>query len=155
MVWRHNQFPRAFDAIIDDIENHPDRAHKSVVLVTAGNENQQTQADLADQYIQEVYLPRLQELFRLGIPVVCAAGNEAEEQGRPNIDTLPAFLESEDTPLINLGATANNGNRIPMSQDGDLVTIYAPGDQVEGQSTTDMFGGVTSGTSLGESNSLP
>lgn len=139
-----------FELIVNNIKAHPDRAHSSVVLITYGTEKPITQEYLAGKYVQDAYLPPLQELLGLGVPVVCAAGNYALEPGnRKNIDTIPPLLQSEDTPLINVGAADYEGNLVPKSQDGSQVTIYAPGRDVEAQSIHDELGQVTSGTSVG------
>ena len=64
--------------------------------------------------------------------VICSAGNNALERDqngalRSNVDTAPAVFETDDYPLIVVGATDFAGNEADFSQKGDKVKILAPG----------------------------
>jgi hypothetical protein len=82
----------------------------------------------------------------LGTPIVTSAGNHGIK--RPIIDQLPQVLEDEDTHIINVGAVDFHGKLWPNSQDGDQVTIYAPGTGSESQTKTDKTSMIGSGTSI-------
>jgi hypothetical protein len=143
-----NEVGNAFDLIFANIQAHPERAHQSVVLIASGSEDAYSYAIAkADETIRSIYEGGIQQILGLGIPIVCAAGNNAEKPGRQNIDTLPSVLQDENTPLINVGAADYEGNRILMSQHGSQLTVYAPGYLVESQSPVDLSPIVSTGTS--------
>ena len=54
-------------------------------------------------------------LFKYGIPIVLASGNEGEN-GRQAIDQIPQVLETDDFPVINVGAATHEGKAAPFSQ---------------------------------------
>jgi hypothetical protein len=150
MMAFEGDFKLAFDLIIENLKAHPERAHRSVILIASGSEEKWTYADVkADRWSQNVYEPGLRELSSLGVPIVCAAGNEANDPARQNIDSLPAAYQDDDTPIINVAAAAFDGNRLSMSQHGPQLTMYAPGDQLESQPVDDITVGRNSGSSVG------
>jgi hypothetical protein len=77
--------------------------------------------------------------FDLGVPMVFSAGNMAGDDGqtRPNIDLLPMGLASDDYPIINVGAAKLDGTKVPQSQGGPKLSIYAPGFETEVQGKED------------------
>lgn len=50
----------------------------------------------------------IKDLFRYGVPVVLSSGNEGDN-GRRVIDHIPQVLETEDLPIINVGAATLEG----------------------------------------------
>jgi hypothetical protein len=99
--------------------------------------------------MQDIFEPGLKELLSLGVPIVCAAGNAAQKQGRQNIDTAPAVYQDQDTPLINVGAANFDGDSWEGSQYGKQLTLYAPGVQVAVQSVNGEQPVFRTGTSAG------
>lgn len=94
----------------------------------------------------------LENLFNYGVPVVFSSGNEGDK-GRQVIDHIPQVLETDDFPIINVGAATPEGKAASFSQGqgsqgGTQLTIYGVGvavevhDDVDGRATRD------SGTSL-------
>jgi hypothetical protein len=144
-------FELAFNLIIKDINARPQRAHRSVIVITSAIEDSTTLADAkADSFARDTFEEPIRALFDLGVPIVCAAGNYGGDPNRQNIDTVPPVYATADFPLINVGAANYDGERLPMSQGGEHLTIYAPGSQVEAQSQIDMKAGKFTGTSIGK-----
>jgi hypothetical protein len=98
--------------------------------------------------LQLYYGDPLRDLLKLGVPVVCAAGNNAKVAGRENIDHLPALWQDEETPVINVGGAGYDGKRADFSQGGSQVTIYAPGVDIEIPTARDFNSKTEYGTSL-------
>ena len=88
----------------------------------------------------------INRILELGTPIVTSAGNHGEE--RPKIDQIPQIFEDGDTPLINVGAVNYQGKLWSHSQDGDQVTIYAPGDKAEAQTKVEKTSIEGEGTSI-------
>lgn len=150
MLQSQADFHEAFQLIIQDLKNHPDRARRSVILIVSGSEDKYTlESARADDLVRDYFELPMEEILGLGVPIVCAAGNEALDSTRSNIDSVPAVFQDTDTPLINVGAADYNGNRVPKSQYGNQLTIYAPGDQVAAQSVEDLEESLNFGTSIG------
>jgi hypothetical protein len=144
------EFGPALKLVVQDIEAHPERASKSVVLITWGSKQIWTYASVkADETSKENYEHAIKEVLDLGVPIVCASGNEAETVGRTDIDSLPAVYQDRDTPLINIGAATYEGDRLGMSQYGNQLTMYAPGYQVAVQGVNGFDTIYRSGTSVG------
>jgi hypothetical protein len=78
----------------------------------------------------------MKKLLNMGVPIVLAAGNYAQQSGRKNIDTRPQIFEKDkDMPLINVGAVNTKGERIAISQiSPGHNMVYAPGENVDGLS---------------------
>lgn len=140
----------AFTSIKDDLTAHPGRQDRSVILMAAGSEDSTTYDDAkGNEDWRQNYEYPMQLLLAMGVPIVLAAGNNGGEPNRQNIDTRPQIYQSEDMPLIIVGAANYDGERIPMSQGGPLLTVYAPGEKVEGISKDDFSSTEESGTSVG------
>jgi len=88
----------------------------------------------------------MDDIIALGTPIITSAGNHGEE--RPKIDQMPQVFEDGDFPIINVGAVNYQGKLWSHSQDGDQVTIYAPGDKAEAQSKNDKAPLEGEGTSI-------
>ncbi|KAH7347071.1 peptidase S8/S53 domain-containing protein [Pyrenochaeta sp. MPI-SDFR-AT-0127] len=134
MTYEESDFLDAFKQILSDLSAHPERQDRSVVLVASGSEEPDTydnvKRELSYKYNYEI---PMRSLLAMGVPIVLAAGNFAQEPNRQNIDSRPQIYQSEDIPLINSGL---------------LVTVYAPGDNVEGLFKDDFTSKVQSGTSM-------
>lgn len=149
----YDDFADGFKAVQQDLKAHPDRQHKSVVLTSRGTFPSYTPAEAkSNPWVQRTFGKTLKKLLDLGVPIVCASGNNTPKQPRAAvIDSLPMVLQADDMPIINVGAAQANGQRLAMSQDGPQVTIYAPGEQVKAQTKEDRNLLTQSGTSLGMS----
>lgn len=144
-----NDIPGAFELVKADLAVHEDRKPKSVVVIAKGwNEDGANTYDLLKKKDDlQVYGDSLRDLLKLGVPVVCAAGNDAQIRGSEDIDHLPALFQDEDTPIINVGAAGYDGKRASFSQGGSQLTIYAPGIDLEIPTSTDFNFKIVSGTS--------
>jgi hypothetical protein len=73
----------------------------------------------ADFQLDRLYNKPIRDLFALGVPLVVAAGNEADpvplEKGALLIDTVPSILKTPDLPIINVAASNKDQRRIPFS----------------------------------------
>jgi hypothetical protein len=139
--------------ILDDIRARPGREHRSVVVVSGGwyEPDKKTYEKVKNDHgLQVMYGNDIRALLELGVPIVCATGNDAQKPGRETIDSLPALFADETTPIINVGAVDSNGERAPFSQGGGQVTIYAPGVDIEILYKYDDQQKIEFGTSLGK-----
>jgi hypothetical protein len=135
---------------LQDLKDNPDRAHKSVVLIAWGTDDFYTYEEAKkDEDLQAIFEQGLKDVLNLGVPIVCAAGNEARTQGRQNIDTAPAVYQDQNTPLINVGGANFDGERWEGSQYGSQLTLYAPGVQIAVQAVTGFQPVLRTGTSVG------
>lgn len=151
MDLREGDFQDAFELVIQDLKAHPGRAHQSVILITLGSEEPTNYRDSkGDPIARMIFENPIKELLGLGVPIICAAGNEGDKPNRHNIDARPAVYQDEDIPLINVGAANYKGERLSMSQYGSQLTVYAPGFSVEAQSASDLETITATGTSIGE-----
>jgi hypothetical protein len=100
--------------------------------------------------MQELYGNDLRTLSNLGVPFVMASGNGARQPNRGNVDQLPMVLQDDDIPLIIVGGSDWDGKRGDFSQAGPLVTVYAPGVDIECQTKVDRTKAIASGSSLGK-----
>jgi hypothetical protein len=69
----------------------------------------------------------------MGVPFVTASGNGNGPDTPREVDQIPTVLKDDDMPLIVVGASDYDGTVWEKSQGGDLVTIYAPGVDVDCQ----------------------
>ncbi|KAF2105640.1 peptidase S8/S53 domain-containing protein [Lophiotrema nucula] len=141
----------ALDLILQDLEDeddgHPERAAKSVVLMSMGIDESWPDPDTAKQSETGTKLTtRLKSITDLGVPIVFSSGNKAKE-GRLKIDTFPQILEDPNLPIINVGGADDNGNANDFSQGGDQLTISAPGTAKVHYKTDDQDGDAP-GTSI-------
>lgn len=145
----HVDWTEALTLIIEDIKAHQasNRYKRSVVSIAAG---QTFISSTEGEFAASVFKPFLKELFNLGVPMVCAAGN-IDKDGSSDIDSIPQALQDVDTPIINVGAADYDGHRTSKSKFGDKLTIYAPGKDVECQSKEQYVSISRPGTSLGKS----
>lgn len=102
-----------------------------------------------------LYNKPIRDLFALGVPLVVAAGNEADpvppEKGALLIDTSPGILKTPDLPIINVGASNRDRGRVPFSQYGPLVDVYALGYEIKAMTKVTKVDNIISGTSFGKS----
>ena len=153
MTYSELDFANAFELITDDLEAHPERQDRSVILIASGSEEPETYDRVkGDVKWQKNYEIPMEGLLAMGVPIVLAAGNYAEKPNRQNIDSRPQIYQSEDMPLINVGAASYEGERISMSQSGPRLTVYAPGEKVDGLFKDDFGSKLESGTSVGTSD---
>jgi hypothetical protein len=125
-------------------------------VLAGGTEDPMTLADARlDANSQKHFEEPLKALFDLGVPVVCAAGNYGDKPNRQNIDSRPAVYATPDFPLITVGAANYKGESLSMSQKGEHLTIYAPGDLVEAQHIEDFQSRLFIGTSIGKRFYVP
>jgi len=111
-----------------------------------------TREEAENDYRAKRQILWIKQLFSYGVPVVLASGNEAETEGRKVIDNFPQVLETDDFPIINVGAATLAGKAAPFSQGlgtqqdpekRTQLTIYGVGvdvdvhDQYDGAATQD------------------
>jgi hypothetical protein len=145
----------SFDIIRKDIEANPGRERCSVVVIAKGTPESWTyQRAMNDDWAKEAWQKGIKDIQDLGVPFVCAAGNYGEDPLRPSIDTMPAVLQDDDTPIIVVGAADYEGARVPMSQVGAQLTVYAPGKDVLSQRREYLREGLFTGTSMGKKTPL-
>jgi hypothetical protein len=149
-----DDIPPALALVLRDIRDHPGRERRSVVLTATGSQDPLTYEDAKkDRRFQKWFVEGIKELHDLGVPFVCAAGNNANGAQRQNIDTAPAVFGDNDIPIIVVGAANYKGERVGMSQRGNQLTIYAPGQDVLVQTREDFNGNKDApmtGTSVGK-----
>jgi len=139
--------------VVEDIKRN-DRAAKSVVTTSMAIGKGMTAEEAKNnQQSQKLYGNHLRELSNLGVPFVASAGNDATDPNRKLVDQLPMLLSGDDIPLIIVGASDYDGKKADFSQAGPLVTIYAPGVDVECQTKEDGKSATVSGASIGKQTS--
>ncbi|KAI4935539.1 uncharacterized protein J4E92_002830 [Alternaria infectoria] len=144
----------------DDIHNGFERIFADVVVMSRGTERAvgdnghkgYTREEAENDYRAKQEILWINQLFSYGVPVVLASGNEAETEGRKVIDHFPQVLETDDFPIINVGAATLAGKAAPFSQGlgtqqdpekRTQLTIYGVGvdvdvhDQYDGAATQD------------------
>jgi hypothetical protein len=152
MTFEEEDFLDAFEMIWQDLQDHPERLHRSVVLLSSGSGKGLTHASVAtDKIAQKVFGRPIRNLLGLGVPIVCAAGNAAGDPQSTNVDSLPAVLQDDSTPLIVVGNADDDGKRYSTSQVSSAPMLYAPGVKVEVQSNRDRNYEEATGTSVCES----
>jgi hypothetical protein len=109
----------------------------------------------ANLKLDRLYNKLIRDLFALGVPLVVAAGNEADpvppEKGALLIDTFPSILKTPDLPIINVGASSRDRGRVPFSQYGPLLDVYALGYRIKAMTKVTKVDNIISGTSFGKS----
>jgi hypothetical protein len=111
-----------------------------------------TRAEAGTTEIAKQQTRFIKDLFKYGVPVVLSSGNEGDN-GRQVIDHIPQVLETEDLPIINVGAATFEGRAATFSQgqgtQGDTqLTIYGVGVDVDVHDSTDGPPRQNSGTSF-------
>ncbi|KAL1798271.1 hypothetical protein ACET3X_002308 [Alternaria dauci] len=136
--------------ILEDIRNHEGRASRSVVTTSMaiGEGGWTPEAARNNARNQRLYGNDLRALSSLGVPFVMASGNDAKQPNRGDVDQLPMVLQDDDTPLIIVGGSEWNGKRADFSQAGPLITVYAPGVDIDCQTKDDKTETTASGSSL-------
>jgi hypothetical protein len=140
--------------VVADIKANPGRELQSVVISSRsiGNEISYSTVQNFPLGHKQLYVDPIEQLFDLGVPLVCAAGNEA--LAAKFIDELPMVVKDEKHPIINVGAVTWHGVRAPFSQYGDQLDLYAVGHDMIGQRKTDGTEATKlEGTSYGKSPS--
>lgn len=118
------QINDALRKIMADVSSKPDRQRRSVVTMSLGkpfDPNNQFQVTLKSL---------IQDLMDMDIPMFVPAGNNAAIS--PKVDDAPAIWASNDYPLLSIGSTNFAGERSSISQVGDQVFLYAPGEDITG-----------------------
>jgi hypothetical protein len=138
-----------------EIASIPGRELKSVVQTSRSMGYNWVADDLKkfDVYDDQLYNKPIRDLFNLGVPLIVASGNKADKgQGALLIDTFPGILKTPDLPIINVGAVGRARERIPFSQYGPLVDVYALGANLKAQTKVNKVEAPhIDGTSFGES----
>ena len=117
-----------WDQIWSDIKSKG-RQKKSVCTYSVASRKKVNPNNPGLQYSQ--LRDEIQTLLDNDVPVVVAAGNEAQKDGgRPDVDTAPAVFEGPDYPIIVIGNCNNAGGRTASSQAGNHLAIWAPGTNV-------------------------
>ncbi|KAI4663653.1 uncharacterized protein J4E78_004069 [Alternaria triticimaculans] len=154
----HNGFERIVADVIRRRRKIP--GFQAVVVMSSGTERAvgdngykgYTREEAENDYRAKQQIRWIKQLFSYGVPVVLASGNEAETEGRKVIDHFPQVLETDDFPIINVGAATLAGKAAPFSQGlgtqqdpekRTQLTIYGVGvdvdvhDQYDGAATQD------------------
>ncbi|KAH7075138.1 hypothetical protein FB567DRAFT_597071 [Paraphoma chrysanthemicola] len=105
------EFEQAFRLVTDDLRDHPGRAERSVVLITRGFDETTLAEAKLDDISRKLWEVNIRALFDLGVPIVMAAGNNAQGESKYVINSRPQIYQEPGVPIIN-----------PM--------IYAPGKDV-------------------------
>ena len=143
------------DTVIDDIDGKR-RTATSVVSISWGTKPM-IGSSLANPLVPRL-INQITELIRMNVPVVCAAGNAAQQPSvhggfRLYADTYPASSRSRPGwPFFAVGNSDLNGVRCPTSQlsrRGSHPQVYAPGVAIKCASSTSPIGYTTrTGTSF-------
>ncbi|KAK9420104.1 putative Peptidase S8/S53 domain-containing protein [Seiridium unicorne] len=112
----------AINEVANDIYHKPDRKKKSVVTISLSSG---IPAGTLNERKLKGYL---KDLFDFDVPVVVASGNDAEEEGRSDVDEIPAIWAEDEFPLIVVGSVNAAGARSTFSQGGTHLTVHAPGE---------------------------
>ena len=117
----------AFDRILTDMVDSP--TTRVVVLFPATSITPLTPTMIQ---IWTILRSFISDLTHRGAIIVIPAGNNAKRS--LNVDTFPALFtvdRRDPLPLIVVGAVDDYGARAPFSQTGRLVTVWAPGVDVQ------------------------
>ncbi|KAK2750556.1 alkaline serine protease [Colletotrichum kahawae] len=105
---------------------------KAVVSIAVGVE---TEDATVIEYFREV----LQSLKDWDIPVVCPSGNNGVAGQTVQVNEYPALF-ANDFPVIVVGSTSRRLEKSWFSQQGNLLTIWAVGENVRCASSTNLAG---------------
>ncbi|EPE25367.1 Subtilisin-like protein [Glarea lozoyensis ATCC 20868] len=113
----------ALAEVAQDIRARPERRKKSVVTMSMGlTERNPFWGDKLSEVIRD--------LFKLDVPVIVPAGNEAGDPNRQHVDSYPALFSNFNFPLVVVGSADYDGSRSPFSQAGPHLTVHAVGNGV-------------------------
>ncbi|KAH6866620.1 peptidase S8/S53 domain-containing protein [Alternaria rosae] len=151
-----------FERIVADVIRRRRKipGFKAIVVMSRGTERAvgdnghkgYTRAEAENDYRAKQQIRWIKDLFNYGVPVVLASGNNAETGSRKIIDHFPQVLETDDFPILNVGAATLAGKAAPFSQGlgtqqdpekRTQLTIYGVGvdvdvhDQYDGAATQD------------------
>jgi hypothetical protein len=152
-IWlRLSNIPKAFEAIIADLDAHPGRDKEAVVVCArAYGDGWTHEKAIKQKSVMRELAPPMDDVMKRGVPFVLSSGNERKEGkpgNRPDIDTLPKVLEDKaDRPIINVGSADFDGKRSSFSQGGGQLTIYAPGHGIDAMMKHDGVEDDDAGTS--------
>lgn len=147
-----SDFSQGLEAVLQDLSDNPNRQSKAVVISSLGfGSSTLTYEQSLTDPDANVMRPYFEKLFKMGVPFISSAGNRAEIQ--PTIRRLPKIIQDDDYPIINVGAVGLDGSKAKFSQDGDQLTISAPGVDVTGKNK-DGTEGTLSGTPYCESTNF-
>ncbi|KAF2832144.1 subtilisin-like protein [Ophiobolus disseminans] len=130
---------------------------RAVVVMSRGvgpdNAPGYTRDDAFKAFAGRDYIDPVSKLTDYGIPIVLASGNYGNQDKRDIIDMIPAVMEGENFPVINVGAATLEGKAWPLTQgqgtqDGTQLTIYAVGVDVQVHDHNDGKETIDSGTSF-------
>jgi hypothetical protein len=154
MEQKASQVLLGYKAALRDIEEIEEngKTQKSIVVCSLSVGEGLTRDTALNHPHGRLFQYYLERFFELGVPVVVAAGNEADKPGLENIAAMPMVLENAETPIIVVGAKSPDGTRAPFSRVGPQLTIYAPGNPVQAHGKIDGEELVDSGTSFGKSS---
>jgi hypothetical protein len=130
----------SFDMVYADIAiKNPGRVKKAIVVMSVSYPPTEGGELALDDAIRP--------LLDLGVPVVVSSGNE--RQSHDESTNMPAKLYQPDFPIIVVGGTDVNGNRVDSSQGSDKNAVHAPGQDVD-VSDKDGSKKTKKGTSFGK-----
>jgi hypothetical protein len=109
----------------------------------------------ADFQLDRLYNKPIRDLFALRVPLVVAAGNEADpvppKKGALLINTVPSILKTPNLPIINIGASNRDWGRVPFSQYRPLINVYALSYRIKAITKVSKVDNTISGTSFSKS----
>ncbi|RBR26811.1 uncharacterized protein FIESC28_00392 [Fusarium coffeatum] len=143
----HLEVQAAFELIIKDIDEHPERRKKGVISMALSFK------PVWDQETVDAFRQLLTDLFAKDIPLISIAGNDDDDSdddsdddddGRsddgggsdtemldsPDVDEYPGLMEGPDLPLIVVGSVDSTGQRSDWSKGGPHVTLHAVGQDI-------------------------
>lgn len=92
----------------------------------------------------------LTKLIEEDVVVVSTAGNGGRIDQAVEVNRYPALFAAKGMPIIVVGAVDNWGRNATFSQGGPLVSVMAPGHNIECASNRFPGKQIQSGTSFGE-----
>lgn len=106
------------------MRQHPSR--RAVIVFATGSEDTYGPYSLIP-YPWFSIRETMKSIIDLNGIIVVSAGNRRAGRARRGVDTLPAFFNGPDLPLIVAGSVDTGGTLAPFSQGPDYVDIWAPG----------------------------
>ena len=111
----------AIQSIIYDIKSN-NRQGKAVVNMSFG-------LFIPNMFFEKFCERNTKTLTDLDVPIIVAAGNDAQN-GAKEVNTYPGLWAQRNDGITVVGSTSDSNHISSFSQDGPLVTVYAPGDGI-------------------------
>jgi hypothetical protein len=113
-----DEMTEAFEAIAQDLKDHPERRKRSVVTMSMSGPPLDPSIDY------HLFHAAIKSVMDSDVPVVVSAGNWGKDPNHKFIDTVPAIFARQDRnyPLIVVGSVDKTGHPSDFSQLGETIS---------------------------------